>query len=213
MAVRQWSTGRVRVGAAGTRLSLDQRNRLVALCVTGYLIGAPIRAFYAAEAYQQYWFGWVRFIHFLAAFVYVFNFLARLYWGFVGNKYSHWNAFFPLKKSQRQEIVDVVKADVFEVKMHGPISTGHNALAGFIYFGTFLAFCLPDHHRLRALLQHEQLLAAADVYLGRAVDGWRIRRALLAPYVPVVLCHLVIVHVYLAFYHDYIEGAALYPRS
>jgi hypothetical protein len=50
---------------------------LVLLCVTGYLIGAPIRAFYAAEAYQQYWFGWVRFIHFLAAFVYVFNFLAR----------------------------------------------------------------------------------------------------------------------------------------
>jgi hypothetical protein len=41
---------------------------LVALCVTGYLIGAPIRAFYAAEAYQQYWFGWVRFIHFTAAF-------------------------------------------------------------------------------------------------------------------------------------------------
>jgi hypothetical protein len=24
--------------------------------------------------------------------------------------------------------------------MHGPISTGHNALAGLIYFGTFLAF-------------------------------------------------------------------------
>jgi Ni/Fe-hydrogenase 1 B-type cytochrome subunit len=113
---------------------------LTALCVTGYLIGAPIRAFYAAEAYQQYWFGWVRFIHFVCAFIYVFNFMARLYWGFVGNQYSHWNAFFPLKKSQRQEIVDVIKADVLEVKMHGPISTGHNALAGVIYFGTFLAF-------------------------------------------------------------------------
>jgi Ni/Fe-hydrogenase 1 B-type cytochrome subunit len=59
---------------------------LVGLCITGYLIGAPIRAFYAAEAYQQFWFGWVRFIHFVCAFVYVFNFLARLYWGFVGNK-------------------------------------------------------------------------------------------------------------------------------
>jgi len=46
--------------------------------------------FYASEAYQQYWFGWVRFIHFAAAFVYVFNFLARLYWGFVGNRYSSW---------------------------------------------------------------------------------------------------------------------------
>jgi len=74
---------------------------LVALCITGYLIGAPSSPFYAAQAYQQYWFGWVRFIHFIAAFVYVFNFLARLYWGFVGNKYSHWNAFFPLKKSQQ----------------------------------------------------------------------------------------------------------------
>src|ERR1035441_9893309 len=113
---------------------------LVALCVTGYLIGAPIRAFYAAEAYQQYWFGWVRFIHFVCAFVYVFNFLARLYWGFVGNQYARWNAFFPLKRSQRQEIVDVIKADVLETKLHGPISTGHNSLAGLIYFFTFLAF-------------------------------------------------------------------------
>ena len=71
---------------------------LVVLCVTGYLIGAPLRAFYAAEAYQQYWFGWVRFLHFLAAFIYVFNFAARLYWGFVGNKYSSWRAFFPFKR-------------------------------------------------------------------------------------------------------------------
>ena len=96
---------------------------LVALLITGYLIGAPMSPFYAAEAYQQYWFGWVRFIHFVAAFVYVFNFLARLYWGFVGNKYSHWNAFFPLKKAQQQEIVEVIEADVLEVKLHGPIST------------------------------------------------------------------------------------------
>ncbi len=54
-----------------------------------------------------------------AAFVYVFNFAARIYWGFVGNKYAQWNAFFPLKKSQRQEIVDVIKADVLQTKLHG----------------------------------------------------------------------------------------------
>src|ERR1035441_2409373 len=92
---------------------------VTALCITGYLIGAPIRAFYAAEAYQQYWFGWVRFIHFFCAYIYVFNFLARLYWGFVGNKYARWTNFFPLKKSQRQEIVDVIKIDVLQTKMQG----------------------------------------------------------------------------------------------
>src|ERR1035437_5468574 len=85
---------------------------LVVLCITGYLIGAPLRAFYAAEAYQQYWFGWVRFLHFLAAFIYVFNFAARIYWGFVGNKYAKWNNFFPITKKQTREIVDVIKTDV-----------------------------------------------------------------------------------------------------
>jgi hypothetical protein len=159
---------------------------LVVLCVTGYLIGAPLRAFYAAEAYQQYWFGWVRFLHFLAAFVYVFNFAARLYWGFVGNKYSHWNAFFPLKKSQQQEIVDVIKADVLETKMlHGAQRAGRPDLLRHVS-----GICFPDHHRLRSLFQHEQLVAATDVYLDCAADGRGIRRALLAPSFPVVLCHI-----------------------
>ncbi len=179
---------------------------LVLLCVTGYLIGSPIRAFYAAEAYQQYWFGVVRFVHFTAAFVYVFNFLARLYWGFVGNQYSHWNAFFPLKKSQRKEIVDVIKADVLEVKMHGPISTGHNALAGFIYFGTFLAFAF------QTITGFALYSSMSNSWLPRMFT-WVV--PLMGGEFGVRFWHhtflwffvtFVIVHVYLAFYHDYIEG-------
>ena len=41
------------------------------------------------------------------AYIYVFNFLARIYWGFVGNKYAKWNNFFPLTGSKRAEIIDV----------------------------------------------------------------------------------------------------------
>ena len=37
---------------------------LTMLCVTGYMIGRPVHIAYASEAYQQYWFGWVRFLHF-----------------------------------------------------------------------------------------------------------------------------------------------------
>jgi Ni/Fe-hydrogenase 1 B-type cytochrome subunit len=179
---------------------------LVLLCVTGYLIGAPVRLINSPEAFQQYWFGWVRFIHFAAAYVYVFNFLARLYWGFVGNKYSRWNAFFPLKKSQRQEIVDVIKADVFETKMHGPISTGHNSLAGFIYFGTFLAFVF-------------QSITGFALYSSMS-NSWMARMStwivpLMGGEFSVRFWHhlflwffvtFIIIHIYLAFYHDYIEG-------
>jgi len=179
---------------------------LTALCITGYLIGSPIHAFYASEAYQQFWFGCVRFIHFMCAFIYFFNFLARLYWGFTGNKYAKWTAFFPLKKSQQKEIVEVIAADVLQVKMRGTISTGHNALAGLIYFFTFLAFVF-------------QTITGFALYSGMS-GSWIPRMftwivPLMGGESGVRFWHhtflwffvvFVIIHVYLAFYHDYIEG-------
>jgi len=179
---------------------------LVVLCITGYLIGAPLRAFYAAEAYQQYWFGWVRFLHFLAAFIYVFNFAARLYWGFVGNKYSSWRAFFPFKRSQQQEIVDVIKADVFETRMHGPISTGHNSLAGLIYFFTFLAFVFQTitGFALYSSMSNSWLprMFTWIVPLMGGEFGVRFWHHLFLWF----FVTFIVIHIYLAFYHDYIEG-------
>ncbi len=179
---------------------------LTLLCVTGYMIGRPVRIAYASEAYQQYWFGWVRFIHFAAAYVYIFNFLARLYWGFVGNKYASWRAFFPLKPSQRQEIVDVIKADVFETKMHGPISTGHNSLAGLIYFFTFLAFVFQTitGFALYSSMSNSWMprMFTWVVPLMGGDSGVRFWHHTFLWFFVV----FIIVHVYLAFYHDYIEG-------
>jgi Ni/Fe-hydrogenase 1 B-type cytochrome subunit len=153
-----------------------------------------------------YWFGWVRFIHFAAAYVYVFNFAARIYWGFVGNKYARWNNFFPVTKAQQQEIADVIKTDVLQVKMHGEISTGHNSLAALIYFLTFLAFCF-------------QTITGFALYSGMSnallprMFKWIV--PLMGGEFGVRFWHhlflwffvtFVVVHIYLSFYHDYIEG-------
>jgi len=179
---------------------------LVALCITGFLIGHPLHIFYAAEAYQLYWFGWVRFIHFLAAFIYVFNFAARIYWGFVGNQYAKWNNFFPLKRSQQQEIVDVIKTDVLQTKLHGSISTGHNSLAAFIYFFTFVAFCF------QTITGFALYSSMSTSWLPRLFN-WIV--PLMGGEFAVRFWHhlfmwffviFVVVHVYLSFYHDYIEG-------
>lgn len=179
---------------------------LVGLCVTGYLIGLPLKVFQTPEAYQQYWFGWVRFIHFACAFVWVFNFAARIYWGFVGNRYANWTSFFPLKRSQRQEIVDVIKADVLETKLHGPISTGHNSLAGLIYFFTFLAFLF------QTVTGFALYSSMSNSWLPRMFT-WIV--PLMGGEFQVRFWHhlflwffvtFAIIHVYLAFYHDYIEG-------
>lgn len=176
------------------------------LCATGYLIGAPVRMFFAVEAYQQYWFGAVRFTHFAFAFLFTFNLLFRLYWGFVGNKYSRLINFLPLKKAQRQEIIEVLKADIMQTKLHGPLSTGHNALAALTYIGLFG-------------ISAAQILTGFSLYSGMSLAFLPKLFLWVSPLVggefAVRFAHhllmwffilFVIVHVYLTFYHDYIEG-------
>src|SRR5512138_704344 len=84
---------------------------ILILACTGLLIGRPIAIVNGAEASFSFWFGTVRFIHFVTAFVFFFNFVFRIYWGFVGNKYSRWYNFIPYKKSQWKEIGEVLKVD------------------------------------------------------------------------------------------------------
>ena len=58
------------------------------LGVTGYLIAKPLPLLSAGDASSQYLFGINRFVHFLFGYIFTINFLARLYWGFVGNRFS-----------------------------------------------------------------------------------------------------------------------------
>ena len=68
---------------------------IVVLCVTGYIIGNPPAIQHATPPEANYWFGWVRFIHFAAAFVFILNFIVRLYWAFAGNSFARWNNYLP----------------------------------------------------------------------------------------------------------------------
>ncbi len=179
---------------------------VLVLCVTGYLIGAPLAISYSSEAYQQYWFGTVRFLHFVTAFVFFFNFLFRIYWGFVGNRYAKWTNFFPVKPSQVKEMVEIMRVDVLQTRLRGAISIGHNALAGLLYFLSFLAFLFQSltgfalySSMSRAWLP--QRFAWVTPLMGGdfAVRQWH--HAFMWFFIL-----FTVVHVYLVFYHDYIEG-------
>lgn len=179
---------------------------VVVLGVTGYLIGNPLAISYSTEAYQQYWFGTVRFIHFVTAFVFFFNFLVRIYWGFVGNQYARWENFIPFKKAQWREITEVLKVDVLQAKIKGLISIGHNALAGFTYFLSFLVFLF------QAITGFALYSSMSDSFFPR-LFAWIV--PLMGGDFAVRQWHhlflwffvvFTIVHMYLVFYHDYIEG-------
>ncbi len=55
---------------------------ILVLAVTGYLIAHPPALLNSGEASFSFWFGKVRFLHFVAGYVFVANFGFRLYWSF-----------------------------------------------------------------------------------------------------------------------------------
>lgn len=179
---------------------------VVVLCVTGYLVGSPPALQSAQEASFSYWFGTVRFIHFVAAFVFFFNFVVRIYWGFVGNTWARWQEFLPFRKDQRREAVEVLKVDILQAKASHLLSVGHNPIAGFTYFLSFLAFlfqCVTgfglyaamSHARLPRLFAWIVPVMGGDF----AVRQWHH----MAMWFFIVFS---MIHVYLVFYHDYVEG-------
>ncbi len=176
------------------------------LCATGYLIGRPFAITYSSEAYQQYWFGTVRFVHFVAGFVFFFNFLVRIYWGFVGNSHAKWTNFIPIRRLQWQEMMEVMRVDVLQTSARHIVTVGHNALAGVIYFLSFLAFLFQSltGFALYSSMSHSlfpRMFAWITPLMGGdfAVRQWH--HIFMWFFVLFVL-----IHVYLVFYHDYIEG-------
>jgi len=178
---------------------------IVVLSVTGYLIGRPLAIQSGAEASFSYWFGTVRFIHFVAAFIFFFNFVYRIYWGFVGNKYARWDNFIPLRKSQWKEFFDVLRVDIFQLRCKPLESVGHNTLASFTYFLTFVAFLLQSltGFGIYAAMSESwfpQLFAWIVPLLGGDLMTRQIHHILMWFFIV-----FAIIHVYLVFYHDYIE--------
>ena len=55
---------------------------ILILCITGFIIADPPAIMTETEANFSYWFGIIRFIHFVAPFIFFFNFIYRFYWGF-----------------------------------------------------------------------------------------------------------------------------------
>jgi len=178
---------------------------IVSLCVTGYIIGSPPAFIKGTEASFNYWFGTVRFIHFVTAFLFFFNFIFRLYWGFVGNEFSRWYNYIPFTRCQWKEMLDVIKVDVLQLTNKKIDSIGHNSLASFIYFLTFLLFllqCLTGFGMYAAMSKSflPQLFAWVVPLLGGDMHVRQIHHLLMWGFIVFAL-----IHVYLVFYHDYIE--------
>lgn len=81
----------------------------------------------------------VRFVHMVAAFVFLASGIVRTYWLFAGNRFARWTAFLPVTAAQRREARRQTGWYLF-LNRHAPRVLGHNALAAGTYFVVFFLF-------------------------------------------------------------------------
>ncbi|MBC8403033.1 MAG: Ni/Fe-hydrogenase, b-type cytochrome subunit [Candidatus Marinimicrobia bacterium] len=116
-----------------------------AICITilfptGLYIATPIFSPAVGEAVWYHQMAWIRYIHFGTAFIFLANFLFRLYWALFGkDRYARFAGFQPWKPIWwGQPFKDQLASYLF-IKKDEPNYCGHNPVAALTHF--LFVFC------------------------------------------------------------------------
>jgi Ni/Fe-hydrogenase 1 B-type cytochrome subunit len=106
---------------------------ILVLCVSGYFIGSPLPSV-SGEASDSFLFGYIRFAHFAAGYVFAIAFAVRIYWAFVGNHHAKQLFMLPVHDPKWWAgIVREIRWYLFMEKQ--PFKyVGHNPLAHLFMF-------------------------------------------------------------------------------
>lgn len=175
---------------------------ILVLMITGLYIGNPFFASVVQEDADSFIMGWVRYIHFFAAFVFTMALIVRLYWVLWGNKYSLTNV---LRKIFWKDTWETVKFYLF-LKNEKPHFVGHNPLAQLSYLamvgGSSILIILTGFF-LYIEPQPEAIGGTLFGWLAMFFDSFDIR--LIHHIVAWVFMIFTVIHVYLSVREDYLE--------
>jgi Ni/Fe-hydrogenase 1 B-type cytochrome subunit len=183
---------------------------LIFLILSGFLIANPPALLIKAEASEIYWMGTARLIHFIAAYLFLFAMILRLYWAFAGNQFAKWTSFNLFKRSFWENFFHVLKIDIIlqNEKIHDPkhVSVGHNSVAIFSYLVMFF-FAL-----IQVFTGFGMYTATSEWWFPNLFE-W-VAPLFGGDFAIRQIHHIVmwffiffsLVHIYLVFYHDWLEG-------
>lgn len=178
---------------------------LLVLSFTGVYIYYP---FIVGTTSKQYVMGWCRFIHLVAAYVFVVALAIRVYWAFAGNRYASWKALFPFSGKKMGEMLKQILFYSLITRNY-EADPGHTPLAGLTYLVIFLLY----------LIQAVTGFALYSLYAPHgtmhSIFGWWFSVAtipvtrLIHHMIMWALLWFVIIHVYIALFLDKAEKSGL----
>jgi len=183
---------------------------IVVLSVTGFIIADPPAFMSQKEAFDSYFMGYVRVIHFISAYVFVVVMILRIYWAFVGNRYAHWTAFWPFSKKGLHNFFHVLKHDILLLPEKNPklsnISIGHNYMATAAYilmffFAVIMVFTGFGLYADNATWFFPKLFAWVPSFFG---GDFLVRQ--IHHFTMWLIIFIIIIHIYLVLYHDWLES-------
>ncbi|MEW6173866.1 MAG: Ni/Fe-hydrogenase, b-type cytochrome subunit [Bacillota bacterium] len=140
---------------------------ILLLAITGYYIGFPFLTV-SGDTSSTYLMGWMRAVHFVAAFILGIALVIRLYWFFSGNRYAGWREWIPYSRRRWALFSQQLKYYLFLIRER-PEHLGHNPVAGLSYL-------------VVALLILAQGLTGFALYAEASPDGfWRVTFGWLLP--------------------------------
>ena len=104
--------------------------------------------------------GIMRFVHMIAAYVFISAGVVRTYWLFRGNRFARWQAFIPTNRRHLNEYGDQLGWYLF-IRKELPGILGHNALAAATYLVVFFLFLVQMVTGFALQAQHGAPLVTA----------------------------------------------------
>lgn len=178
---------------------------IIILCITGYIIGNPPAVQHNTEAIYNYGFGYVRFAHLATGMIFIVNIAFRVYWAFAGNHFARWNNFIPLTKAQWRSIFNTLRVDILLLTDKPVHDVGHNSLAATTYLGLFILSLVQTATGFMMMFVTTNNVAEPLTTWGlEHLNGFFVVRQVHHLLMWAFILFMII-HVYLVFYHDYIE--------
>lgn len=181
------------------------------LIITGLLISHPPGIVSVNEASQQFWFGYIRKIHFMSAYTLVAVMVLRVYWAFKGNRYASWKTFIPFDKKGFLDVWYSLKHDIFlqNDTIHNTkknIHVGHNDIAAISYLVMFLFALLMVFTGFGLYADNStwflpKMFAWVPNFLGGDMNTRLIHHLAMWGFILFIAVHL-----YLVLFHDWLEG-------